>query len=157
MPTDIEPVDFFTPSALALLLQHLALTFAALSLVRDRQLGLFELLRAGPLSSREIVSGKTVAYLIVGMVVGVGLLEAAVAPARRPVARIELGWVLVAFGLVLLASLALGTLISLISRSETQAVQWSMLTLLAGLFFSGFILSLDGLTYPVKASRGCCR
>ena len=58
---------------------------------------------------------------------------------------------LAAFGLVLLASLALGTLISLISRSETQAVQWAMLTLLAGLFFSGFVLSLDGMTYPVKA------
>jgi ABC-2 type transport system permease protein len=150
VPTDIEPVDFFTPSALALLLQHLALTFAALSLVRDRQLGLFELLRVGPLSSWEIVSGKTVAYLVVGMVVGVGLLEAAVHLLGVPLVG-ELWWVLVAFGLVLLASLAFGTLISLVSRSETQAVQWAMLTLLAGLFFSGFILSLDGLTYPVKA------
>jgi ABC-2 type transport system permease protein len=26
-----------------------------------------------------------------------------------------------------------------------------MLTLLAGLFFSGFVLDLDGLAYPVKA------
>ena len=38
-------------SSIALLLQHLALTFAALSLVRDRELGLLELLRVGPLSS----------------------------------------------------------------------------------------------------------
>ncbi len=150
VPTDIEPVDFFTPSALALLLQHLALTFAALSLVRDRELGLFELLRVGPLSSWEIISGKTIAYLIVGMVVGVGLLEAAVHLLGVPLVG-SVFWVLGAFGLVLLASLALGTLISLISRSETQAVQWSMLTLLAGLFFSGFVLDLDGLTYPVKA------
>ncbi len=148
--TDIEPVDFFTPSALALLLQHLALTFAALSLVRDRELGLFELLRVGPLSSWEIVTGKTIAYLVIGLVVGVGLLEAAVHLLGVPLLG-SLFWVLGAFGLVLLASLALGTLISLISRTETQAVQWSMLTLLAGLFFSGFVLSLDGLTYPVKA------
>jgi ABC-2 type transport system permease protein len=52
---------------------------------------------------------------------------------------------------VLLASLAMGTIISLLSRTETQAVQWAMLTLLAGLFFSGFVLSLDGMTFPVKA------
>jgi ABC-2 type transport system permease protein len=150
VPTDIAPVDFFTPSALALLLQHLALTFAALSLVRDRELGLFELLRVGPLSSWEIVTGKTIAYLVVGMAVGVGLLEAAVHLLGVPLLGSVL-WVLAAFGLVLLASLALGTLVSLISRTETQAVQWSMMTLLAGLFFSGFVLSLDGLTYPVKA------
>ena len=52
---------------MALLLQHLALTFAALSLVRDRELGLFELLRVGPLSSFEILVGKTIAYLLVGL------------------------------------------------------------------------------------------
>jgi ABC-2 type transport system permease protein len=148
-PEHVEPIDYFTPSALALLLQHLAVTFAALSLVRDRALGLFELLRIGPLSSWEIITGKTIAYLAVGMVVGVALLEAAVHLLGVPLAGAAL-WVLVGFALVLLASLALGTLISLISRSETQAVQWAMLTLLAGLFFSGFVLALAGLTYPVK-------
>jgi ABC-2 type transport system permease protein len=149
-PQQIEPIDYFTPAALALLLQHLAVTFAALSLVRDRQLGLFELLRVGPLSSWEIIAGKTIAYLTVGMIVGVALLEAAVHLLGVPLAGAAL-WVLVGFVLVLLASLALGTLISLVSRSETQAVQWAMLTLLAGLFFSGFVLSLAGLAYPVKA------
>ena len=150
VPERIEPVDFFTPSALALLLQHIAVTFAALSLVRDRELGLFELLRVGPLTSWEIVSGKTIAYLLVGMLVGVGLLEAAVHLLGVPLVGAAV-WVLLAFVLVLLASLALGTIISLVSRTETQAVQWAMLTLLAGLFFSGFVLSLDGMTYPVKA------
>jgi ABC-2 type transport system permease protein len=150
VPVDIEPVDYFAPSALALLLQHLAVTFAALSLVRDRELGLFELLRVSPLSSWEIITGKTIAYLVVGMLVGVALLEAAVHLLGVPLIGSVL-WVLGAFALVLLASLALGTLISLASRTETQAVQWSMLTLLAGLFFSGFVLSLDGLSYPVKS------
>ena len=149
-PEPVEPVDFFAPSAIALLLQHIAVTFAALSLVRDRELGLFELLRVGPLTSWEIVSGKTIAYLLVWMLVGVGLLEGAVHLLGVPLVGAA-SWTLVAFGLVLLASLAMGTIISLLSRTETQAVQWAMLTLLAGLFFSGFVLSLDGMTFPVKA------
>ncbi len=77
-PVAIEPVDYFAPSAIALLLQHLALTFAALSLVRDRELGLLELLRVGPLSSVEILVGKTIAYLAVGLAVGASLVAAAV-------------------------------------------------------------------------------
>ncbi len=150
VPVAIKPADFFTPSSLALLVQHLAITFAALSLVRDRELGLFELLRVGPLSSVEIIVGKTIAYLLVGLVVGVGLLAAAVTILDVPLAGSQ-GAAVIAIALVLLASLSLGLLISLVSGSETQAVQWSMLTLLAGLFFSGFFLDLDGLLYPVKA------
>ena len=150
MPVTIEPADFFAPSSLALLVQHLAVTFAALSLVRDRELGLFELLRVGPLSSVEILVGKTIAYLLVGLVVGVGLLAASVKLLGVPLAG-SAAWAVGSIALVLLASLSLGLLISLVSGSETQAVQWSMLTLLAGLFFGGFFLDLDGLLYPVKA------
>jgi ABC-2 type transport system permease protein len=51
---------------------------------------------------------------------------------------------------VLLASLSLGMVLSSISQTESQAVQFAMLTLLAALFFSGFVLGLDSLTYPVK-------
>ena len=40
---------------------------------------------------------------------------------------------------------------AIISKSESQAVQYAMLALLAGLFFSGFILPIEGLSYPVKA------
>ena len=84
---DLETVDYYTPAAVALLLQHLALTFAALSLVRDRSLGLFELLRAGPLSSFEILVGKTIAYMLVGLALGGILMAAAVFGLGVPVRR----------------------------------------------------------------------
>ncbi|HQV58787.1 MAG TPA: ABC transporter permease, partial [Ilumatobacteraceae bacterium] len=37
-----------------------------------------------------------------------------------------------------------------ISRTEIQAVQYAMLSLLAAMFFSGFMLSIDLLAYPVR-------
>jgi ABC-2 type transport system permease protein len=54
-------------------------------------------------------------------------------------------------GLVLLASLGLGLLIAVVSDSERQAVQLSLLTLLASVFFSGFVLAIDQFTAPVRA------
>ena len=59
-------------------------------------------------------------------------------------------WVAVAVVLVLLASLALGMVLSMISGSETQAVQYAMLSLLAGMFFSGFILDVSQLATPYR-------
>lgn len=150
LPVRVDPTDFFAPSSVVLLLQHLAVTFAALSLVRDRELGLFELLRVGPLSSGEILIGKTVAYLLVGSVVGAVLVGAAVVGLGVPFEG-EVGWAVLTMVLVLLASLALGTVLSLVSRSETQAVQFAMLSLLVGMFFSGFLLDVDGLAMPYRA------
>ena len=149
IPVEIDHSAFFAPGSIVLLLQHLALTFAALSLVRDRELGLFELLRVGPLSSIEILAGKTVAYLIVGAGVGAVLVVAAVYALGVPF-RGSVAWAAATVGLVLLAALALGLLLSLLSGSETQAVQYAMLTLLAGMFFSGFILPITGLAMPFR-------
>jgi ABC-2 type transport system permease protein len=145
----ITPSDYFTPASIALLLQHLALTFAALSLVRDRRTGLFELMRVGPLSSIEIIIGKTFAYLLVGCAVGAALLAASYFGLGVPIAG-SLTWLAAIVVGVLLSSLALGMVLAIISQTESQAVQYAMLALLAGLFFSGFILSTEGLQYPVK-------
>ena len=40
--------------------------------------------------------------------------------------------------------------ISIVSQTDSQAVQYSMIVLLASVFFSGFILSLDMLWEPVR-------
>jgi ABC-2 type transport system permease protein len=54
-------------------------------------------------------------------------------------------------GLVLLASIGIGLVLSLLARSDGQAVQVAMLVLLASLFFSGFFLSADRLVGPAVA------
>jgi ABC-2 type transport system permease protein len=146
---NVSETDYFNPSALALLLQHIGLTFAALSLVRDRSTGLFELLRVSPLSSAEIVIGKCTAYVLFGSTVAALLLAASVFGLGIPMVG-SVAWLAVTVVGVVLASLALGMMFSMLSGTESQAVQFSMLSLLAGLFFSGFVLSLDDLAAPVR-------
>jgi ABC-2 type transport system permease protein len=58
--------------------------------------------------------------------------------------------VAVVLGLVLVASVGLGFLISLMSPTDAQAVQYSMIVLLASLFFSGFFLAVERLAYPAR-------
>ena len=59
------------------------------------------------------------------------------------------------------ASLGVGFLVSAISRSESQAVQFSMISLLASVFFSGFFLPLEnfipyvrGVGYVLPVTHG---
>jgi ABC-2 type transport system permease protein len=54
--------------------------------------------------------------------------------------------------LVLVASLGLGLLISVVSDSERQAVQLALLTLLASMFFSGFVLHIEEFQPAVQVA-----
>ena len=54
--------------------------------------------------------------------------------------------------MLLIASLGLGLLISVVSDSERQAVQLSLLTLLASMFFSGFVLRITEFQPAVQVA-----
>ncbi len=141
-------VVFFAPSVLALLVQHLAITLAALAFVRERQMGAFEMFRIAPLSMIEIIVGKTLAYVLYVSVAGgalaVLLLFLDVPAPSNPLLFAAL------LMLVALASIGVGFLISSVSTSDSQAIQLTMLALLLSIFFSGFFLPLSGFWAPAK-------
>jgi ABC-2 type transport system permease protein len=148
-PSDPTVTNFFAPAVLALVLQHLGVTLTALSMVRERLSGQMDLFRVAPVNSMEVLVGKYIAYglltLLVGGIVGALMVFLLNVP-------IFSGY-LVAIGIVLLlafASLGVGLLISLVADSERQAVQLSMLVLLASVFFSGFVLPVQDFIGAVQ-------
>ena len=138
-PTEPNVLSFFGPAVFALVIQHLAVTLAALSMVRERLSGQVDRFRVAPVSSMELLVGKYIAYAVLSVAVSaiVGVLLVGVLGVPL------LGSIGLVVGIVLLltfASLGYGLLISLVADSERQAVQLSMLILLASVFFSGFVL-----------------
>jgi ABC-2 type transport system permease protein len=142
-------IGYFTPAVLALVLQHMAVTLTALSLVRERLSGVMEIYRVAPVSTVEVLLGTYVAYGIVSAVIAALVIALTVFGLGVPLLSgpVQLAGVV---GLLVFASLGLGMLISSVSDSERQAVQLSMLVLLASVFFSGFVLPLDEFSAPVQ-------
>lgn len=146
-------IGYYAPGVLALLLQHIAVSMAALSLVREVLLGSTELFRVAPVGSMQIIIGKYLGFILVLSIVIAALFGLLVAnvPIGNTGYTFGLGvpfagnWLDFAGAalLVTVASLGLGFLISAVSQSESQAVQLSMISLLAAVFFSGFFLPLD--------------
>ncbi len=138
---------FYGPAALALLLQHLGATLAALSMVQERQLGAIEFLSVSPASPGELLLGRFLQYG--GVTLGVGLLLTLllVFLLGIPFAG-SLFWFLVMLALLVWASVAMGFCLSLLTRSDAQAVQAIMLLLVGAIFFSGFIGPLRALAPP---------
>lgn len=146
---EVDFTHFYVPGVLALLLQHLALTFAALSVVRERTLGSIELFRVSPLSAGETLTGKYLAYLILGGFVATSLTLAAMFGFGFQVAGSMRWYAMVAF-VVVMASLGLGFVISAVVKTESEAIQYAMIILLVSIFFSGFFIPLDRLIEPVR-------
>lgn len=142
-------VGFLTPAVIILLLQHLSVTFASLSIVREKRSGIMELFRVAPLSAIEILISKYMSYLLFNAIIAAILTALVVWGIGVPMlgSWVNYGLALV---VVLFASLGVGFVISLISETEIQAVQYSMLFLLLSIFFSGFFLDLRLLWDPMK-------
>jgi ABC-2 type transport system permease protein len=148
-PMSPNVVAFFAPAVLALVLQHMGVTLTALSLVRERLSGAMDIFRVAPVRALEILTGKYLAYAFFNLAVAamitfllVGVLHVPMLGTAADVAAVV--------ALLSFASLGLGLLISTIVDSERQAVQLSMLVLLASVFFSGFVLPLDQFITPLR-------
>jgi ABC-2 type transport system permease protein len=141
-PVQPTIVGFYGPAALALVLQHMAVTLIALSIVRERASGALDRFRSSPMRATEVVSGKVLAFGLLGSFIAAVSTWLLVTVLGVPLLGTPAAVALV-IGMLLVASLGLGLLISVISDSERQAVQLSLLTLLASMFFSGFVLRID--------------
>lgn len=148
--TSPSVVTFFAPAVLALILQHMAVTLSALSLVRERLSGAMELFRISPVNSLEILLGKYLGFGIISAVIAALVTALLVVVLGVPLLSGVAPFALVV-ALMVLASLGLGLLISVVSDSERQAVQLSLLVLLASVFFSGFVLPVEEFHEPVRA------
>jgi ABC-2 type transport system permease protein len=145
----LDITHFYAPGVLALLLQHLAVTFGALSVVRERQTNTVELFRVAPITAGEILIGKYISYMLFGGLLATILTLLLIFVMRVPVLGAWWNYVIV-LGLLLFASLGIGFVISLVSHSDSQAVQLAMLVLLASVFFSGFFMALYLLIQPIR-------
>jgi ABC-2 type transport system permease protein len=148
-PVQPNVVAFFAPAVLALVLQHMGVTLTALSMVRERLTGAMDIFRVAPLRTLEILIGKYLAYAFFNLSIAALICFLVIGVLKVPLlsAPIEVAKVIV---LLSFASLGLGLLISTIVDSERQAVQLSMLVLLASVFFSGFVLPLDQFITPLR-------
>jgi ABC-2 type transport system permease protein len=141
-PTAPNVVGYAAPAALALMLQHMAITLTALSFVRERLSGALELFRISPVTALELVLGKYIGLGIVSAVIAA--ISVALLVGVLGVPMLGSVWLVAGvIALLVLASLGIGLIISVISDSERQAVQLALLLLLASVFFSGFVLPVQ--------------
>jgi ABC-2 type transport system permease protein len=118
--------------------------FTAVAIVRERERGNLELLITTPVRSWELMTGKLLPYVAIGLVqvtlvLGVGSLLFDV-PVNGSLADLYLAALL-----FIAATLTLGLLISTLARTQFQAFQLAFFTMLPSILLSGFMFPFDGM------------
>jgi ABC-2 type transport system permease protein len=138
------------PGLIGVILTLTMVLFTAVAIVRERERGNMELLITTPVSSAELMLGKVLPYVGIGLIQTTVVLTLGFFAFHVPL-RGSLGAVYVAALLLIIANLSLGLLISTQARSQFQAMQITFFLFLPSILLSGFMFPFAGM--PVPAQR----
>lgn len=132
------------PGLIGVILTLTMVLFTAVAIVRERERGNMELLITTPVSSAELMIGKVLPYIAIGLVQTTVVLALGVWIFEVPI-RGSLGAVYAAASLLIAANLSLGLMISTRAKSQFQAMQMTFFVFLPSILLSGFMFPFAGM------------
>ncbi|WP_339734210.1 ABC transporter permease [uncultured Gimesia sp.] len=145
---DLESSHFFVPGLVGIILQLVTLFLTSFAIVRERELGTLEQLFVTPVSKSGLMLGKLVPYALIGFVETLIVLTVMVFFFGVPIHG-NLWELLVLSLLFLVCGLGLGMLVSTVSRTQLQAVQFAFLIMLPSVLLSGFMFPRSQMPLPI--------
>lgn len=132
------------PALIGVILSMTMVLFTSGAIVRERERGNLELLIATPLGRLELMVGKLLPYVGIGLIQTTLILVVGSALFTVPV----VGSLLHLYGATLMfiaASLGLGLFVSTLAQTQFQAFQLAFVTMLPSILLSGFMFPFEGM------------
>ncbi len=141
---ELSEALYTTPAELGLMLEFTVLLFAALAFARERELGTLEQLLVMPFSSLEIIIGKSIPALVIG-VADFWLLLAVIHFAFGVPVRGSLPLLFVLVLGYVLVELGKGLVISIVSKTQHQAFLLVLMVGMVDFMFTGFAAPVESM------------
>lgn len=134
----------FVPGVMGLILMLICAMMTSISIVREKETGTMEILLVSPVKPLFIIIAKAVPYFVLSFVNLMTILLLSVFVLDVPVAGSLLALVMVSL-LFIFVSLALGLLISSVTRTQVAAM------LASGLILMMPTMVLSGMIFPIES------
>ncbi len=132
------------PGLVGVILTMTMVLFTAVAIVREKERGNLELLINTPVHSTELMLGKIIPYILIGLIQLVLILALGRLFFEVPIRGSE--WHVLLAALVFIATnLSLGLLISTSAATQFQAMQMTFFFFLPSILLSGFMFPFDGM------------
>lgn len=136
--------NYTIPGLVGLVMQNITVLLTAFALVRERERGTIEQLIVSPIKSTELILGKLVPYVMIGFLDFLFSLALGMMWFNVPIHG-NLGLLLFLGAGFVICALAIGILISTVSKTQLQAMQLSVVTILPSVLLSGFVFPREAM------------
>ena len=146
---EMESPVFMVPGVMGMIVCLVTIILTSMSLTREREIGTFETIVSAPLENYEILLGKTIPYIVLGLgnaalVIAAGFLIFGV-PVKGEL------WRLFSAALAfVITTVSVGTLISTISKNQQQAMMGGFIFLFPAVLMSGIMYPVENMPALLK-------
>jgi ABC-2 type transport system permease protein len=145
---DLKSSFFMVPGLVGLLLQLLIPMVTANAIVREKERGNIEQLIVTPIRRGELIIGKLIPYLCIGIIIATSIILAAVFLFHVPVRGNPITLFLMTI-LFLTVCLGLGLFASAVAENQQQASTIVMMMAPPSILLSGFIFPREAMPLPI--------
>jgi ABC-2 type transport system permease protein len=141
---DLDSSTFIVPGIIGVLLAMMLILITSMAIVRERERGTLEQLVVTPIGKTTLMLGKIIPFVVVGYVQMTVILVLGKLLFDIPIrGSVPLLYVLTFTYIV--ANLALGLLVSTLTKTQVQAMQLSFFFILPNILLSGFMFPRDAM------------
>jgi ABC-2 type transport system permease protein len=140
---------YIVPGLIGVILTMTMVLFTAVAIVRERERGNLELLINTPVKNVELMVGKIIPYIAIGLIQVTLILLLGVFLFHVPVQG-NLADVYLAALTFIAANLTMGLTISTLAKTQFQAMQTTFFFFLPSILLSGFMFPFDGMPRPAQ-------
>jgi ABC-2 type transport system permease protein len=141
---------FIVPGLMGVILSMTLVLMTGLAITRERERGTMENLLAMPITPLEVMSGKMVPYILIGLIQVTIILIAAAAMFHVPFMGNFVTFYCAALFFIA-GNLAVGISLSSLAQNQLQAMQLTMFYFLPNILLSGFMFPFQGMPQWARA------
>lgn len=140
----------FVPGVMGLILMLICAMMTSISIVREKETGTMEILLVSPVKPLFVILSKAVPYFVLSFINLTTILLLSVYVLHVPIAGSLCGLIMISL-LFIFVSLALGLLISSVTRTQVAAMLASgLILMMPTMILSGMIFPVESMPLPLR-------
>jgi ABC-2 type transport system permease protein len=140
---------YYVPGLIAVMLLIISMLLTSIAIVREKEIGTIEQVMVTPIRRFEFIIGKTLPYLMTGLITMTNMLLVAW-PVFGLVVQGSILLLYVVSMIYIFGNLGIALLISVSAKTQQQAMLTTFLILLPSILLSGFIFPIRNMPWIIQ-------
>lgn len=145
----METPIFMIPGIMTMIMCIATIMLTSMSMAREKELGTFESIIAAPLGNMEIILGKTIPFIIIGLVDAVFIMVVGMTVFGVPM-RGSFLMLFAATFMFVCTTVSIGTLISTYAANQQQAMMGTFLFVFPAMLMSGVFFPIENIPLVIR-------